>query len=177
MLAGWLRVRDDRLRSGGSVENDVNDCCLARVAAVALALPFLQACVAGMAAVQAIPAAVGVIAVANAEDRSPFRSQKPNLHPPAVDELAQLDAQIRRAECGDAEAQYLLASTLKDNAYTTPNAVEIYKWYRLAQMGEFAPATDELTALDATMSEPDIAKARMRAREWQPMTEGCPVGG
>ena len=34
MLAGWLRVRDDRLRSGCSVENDVNDCCLARVAAV-----------------------------------------------------------------------------------------------------------------------------------------------
>ena len=115
--------------------------------------------------------------MANADDRSPFRTPTPNPQLRTDNELAMLDAHIRRAECGNAESQYWLGSALKNDFNATPDNVEIYKWYRLAEMREFTPATAELTVLDATMSESEIAEAQARASEWQPTTEDCPVGG
>jgi TPR repeat protein len=159
------------------VESNVNDCYRAGVVAIALTFPLLQGCAGAVVALQAIPVAIGGVAAANAEDRSPFRTQIQNPQPWTDRDLAMLDAHIRRAECGNAESQYWLGSALKNDFNATPDNVEIYKWYRLAEMKGFAPATEELTALDATMSESAIAEARARAREWQPTTEDCPVGG
>lgn len=142
-------------------------------AAVALCVLFLQGCAAGMA-VQAVPAVMGAAAMANADDVSPFRSHVRAPQPDSDTDLAMLDAQIRRAECGDAESQYWLAHRLENTYNATPNTVEIYMWYRLAEIGGMEAATAELAALDARMSNRDVATARRRASDWRPAPESCP---
>ncbi len=146
------------------------------IVAIALALPLLQGCVAAIVAMQAVPAAIGGVAMANAEDVSPFRNKIPKPQQPRTDkELAMLDTHLRLAGCGNAESQYWLGSALKNDFNATPDYVEIYKWYRLAELGKFTPATEELATLDTTMPAPEIAEARARASGWQPETEDCPV--
>ena len=148
-----------------------------RACVLALSLPLLHGCAGAMIAAQVFPTVVGGISMAGARDRSPFRIDIPSATPRTDKDLAELDAQIRQAECGDAKSQFWLASALQNDFNTTPNSIEIYKWYRLAEMRKFAPATAQLAALDATMSEADIAQARGRALAWQAMTESCAVGG
>jgi len=159
------------------VESNVTDCYRAGVVAIVLTFPFLQGCAGAVMAIQAVPMAVSAVAIANTEDRSPFPTRVANPQVRNDEALVALDAHIRRAECGSAESQYWLGSALKNDFNATPDNVEIYKWYRLAEMGGFASATEELTVLDSTMPESEIAEARTRAREWQPTTEDCPVGG
>ena len=156
-------------------EANVNNCC--RLGLLALAFPLLHGCAAGIIAAQAIPTAIGAISIAGAEDRSPFRIQMPAPKPATDKDLAVLDANIRQAECGDAQSQYWLASALQNGFNTTPNSIEIYKWYRLAEIGEFAPASERLRSLDAKMSASEIAEARRRAQIWRAATEGCDASG
>lgn len=150
---------------------------LARAGALTLALPLLQSCTAGLLAAGAVPAVIDLVAIGGAEEQSPWQGHNPSFRPMVDENLAALDARILQAECGDAESQFWLASALKNNLDTTPNYVETYKWFRLAQIGEFEPATEQLTTLDVTMSKSDITKARALSREWHPKTEGCPDTG
>ena len=143
------------------------------VCLLALVLPLLSGCLGATIAAQVAPTVLGLTSMANAEDRSPFAIQKVNSQLSGEDDLAKLDVQIRLAECGNPPSQYWLASALQNGFNTTPNSVEIYKWYLLAELGSYAPAGEELSALDATMSAPDIAEARARAGAWQASTEGC----
>ena len=144
-------------------------------AAIALISPLLHGCAAVLVAAQVIPGGIGMLSAANAEDVDPWR-RYPSLVP-AAEDLATVTVRIQRAECGDAQSQYWLASTLDDEVNTTPNYVEIYKWYRLAHIGGISLTSAELSALEAQMSEADIAKAQALAAEWRPATEGCAPGG
>lgn len=154
--------------------NKLIDRYLATVAAVALTACLLQGC-AAVVAIQAVPVAISGVAMANAEDIDPFSIDAPQAPHRTDREFAMLDTQIRLAECGNAESQYWLGSALRNGFNENPDYVEIYKWYRLAEMGKFAPATKELAVLDATMSAPEISVARSRANAWRPATEGCSV--
>ncbi|MDX1430878.1 MAG: hypothetical protein R3286_00380 [Gammaproteobacteria bacterium] len=153
---------------------------MARLTSIAMMLAstvwLLQGCAAGVAAV-AVPAAFGGAAIAGAEDRRPFGGGITYTGTGTADELAVLDAKIRRANCGDAESQYWLADTLDNGLNGTPNKIEIYKWYRLAEMGGIAPAAQKVTALDARMSRAEVTEAKARVSAWQPTTENCPPRG
>ena len=146
-----------------------------RICLLVLTLPLLNGCLAAAIIGQVVPAAFGITSMVGAEDRSPFRIQKVNATLHSDEDMAELDLRIRQAECGDAPTQYWLASALQNGFNTTPNNVQIYKWYLLAESGNYVPAREELTALGSTMSEPEIAEARKRAQAWQATTEGCTV--
>ena len=136
----------------------------------------LQGC-AGAIVAQAFPFAMGGLAMANVESSSPFTTYVPNARPRTQEELAALDRHIRQAECGDAPSQYWLAGALHNDFNTSPNTVEVYKWYRLAELGGYAPATQALGTLTDSMSDAEIADARARADRWQGTSEGCAVTG
>lgn len=87
-------------------------------------------------------------------DRSPFKIQNMHEQAPTDAEMAALDAHIPRAECGDAESQYWLAASLQNGFNAAPDEVEIYKWYRLAELGDSEPARERLASFDATMPAP-----------------------
>ena len=146
-----------------------------RICLLVLTLPLLNGCLAAAIIGQVVPAAFGITSMVGAEDRSPFRIQKVNATLHSDEDMAELDLRIRQAECGDAPSQYWLASALQNGFNTTPNNVQIYKWYLLAESGSYMPAREELIALGATMSEPEIVEARTRAQAWQAETEGCPI--
>jgi hypothetical protein len=146
---------------------------LATLAILATA-PFLTGCpAAAVMVVQAVPGVIGLGAVAGSENRSPFHHRMPDSYARPRDEMAQLDATIQRAECGDPESQFRLATTLRNGMNTAPNNIEIYKWYRLAQDGGYVAAGDELANLETTMSGTDVARARALASDWRPSAEGC----
>jgi hypothetical protein len=149
---------------------------LVLLATLTATLPFLTGCpTAAVMAVQMIPTAIGVGAVAGSADRNPFHYRVPdNFARPEDQGMSQLDATIQQAECGDPESQFRLATTLRNGFNTSPNNVEIYKWYRLAHSAGYTPAGDELATLEASMSGPDVDRARQLASDWQPSTEGCP---
>ena len=149
----------------------MNDCY--RVWMLVLSLPLLHGCAGAMIAAHALPTVFGGISIAGAEDRSPFRIKMPDSKRRTDNELATLDEQIRLAGCGDAKSQFWLASALKNDFNTSPNSIEIYKWFRLAEIGEYAPASAELVALDQTLSEVEIGEAKSRARAWKPTGQGC----
>ena len=137
----------------------------------------LGGCTAGLIAAQAMPAAMGSVAMAASDDRSPFRSHDPYLLAPGEDDIATVTARIRLAECGDARSQYWLASRLGNDFNKAPDRVQIYKWFLLSEMGEYAPAGARRAALEVSMSEDDVEQARVLAAAWQPATENCQVGG
>ena len=141
-----------------------------------LMLPLLQGCAGAALAAQIFPTIIGVGSVAGSGDRSPFRIDIPAAGKRSDNELVELDTQIHQAACGNPQSQFWLAAALQNGFNTTPNKIEIYKWYRLAEIGKFAPASAKLAALHDTMSEPDIAQAMARAEAWQALTEGCSVG-
>ncbi|MFT5171901.1 MAG: hypothetical protein ACI8W7_000065 [Gammaproteobacteria bacterium] len=141
-----------------------------------LSLPLLQGCAGAVLAAQIFPTIIGVGSVAGSGDRSPFRIDIPAAEKRADYKLAELDKQLHQAACGDPQSQFWLASALQNNFNTEPNSIEIYKWYRLAEIGKFAPATARLAALNDTMSVSEIAQAAARAEVWRPLTEGCSVG-
>ena len=153
----------------------MNKCC--RACAFALTLPLLNGCTAAIIAAQVVPTVVGGIAIAGAQPRSPFRMGGGATAPDTDPDLSALNARIRQAECGDAPSQYWLASALQNGFNTTPNDIEIYKWYRLAELGKFVPASAQLAALAATMSTSEIAQARARAQVWQASNQGCAASG
>jgi hypothetical protein len=136
-------------------------------------LPLLHGCAGAMIAAQAIPQVIGGISMANGEDRSPFQIKMPDAQPRTDTELAELDEQIRLAQCGDAKSQFWIASALRNSFNTQPNNIEIYKWFRLSEIGEYSPAGPEVAALGQSMSESEIAQAKQRVAGWTPMTEGC----
>ena len=146
-----------------------------RVCVLVSVLPFLNGCLPAMIVGQVAPVVFGGVAMANVDDRSPFKIHKPNAKPAIETDLAKLDAQIRQAECGDPQSQFWVASALQNGFNSTPNSIEIYKWYRLAEIGNYSRASKELEALDATMSESEISAARDRVQAWRPATEGCSV--
>ena len=146
-----------------------------RVCLLVLMLPLLNGCLVAAIVGQVVPAAFGITSLVGAEDRSPFRIQKVNATLHTDEDMAELDLHIRQAGCGDAPSQFWLASALQNGFNTTPNNVEIYKWYLLAESGGYVPAREELTALGSTMSESEIAEAGVRAQAWQATTEGCTV--
>jgi hypothetical protein len=148
-------------------------CRIAGLLTIMLVMPFLQGCLVGMVAAQVFPAVIGGGAIFGSEDRDPFRIPVGNETLPSDIDLAMLDTQIQKADCGDAEAQYWVASALQNNFNTTPNNTEIYKWYRLAEVGRYEPATQELQALAGFMSESEITDAEQRVQEWQAITQGC----
>jgi TPR repeat protein len=149
------------------------------VVAVALAAStmLLQGCLAGLIVAQAVPAAMGGVAMANTENRSPFVTRMPNQPARTDAELAALDAQLLAAACGDANAQFWLGSALHNGFNTSPDPIEIYKWYRLAQHGGVGAATPELERLAAGMSEAQIAQAKLRVSQWRVREEGCAPRG
>ncbi len=153
--------------------NNMKYCRIAGMMAVMFVAPFLQGCSAATIVMNAIPAIIGGGAIIGAEDRSPFRIPAGQPISQNDTDLAMLDTQIQKAECGDAMSQYGLAGLLQNNFNTTPNKIEIYKWYRLAESGRFDPAREKLALLAATMSESEIAEAQQRAQAWQANTEGC----
>lgn len=140
---------------------------------IVLIVPFLHGCTGAMIAAHAIPQVIGGISMANAEDRSPFHIKMPDAQPRTDTELSELDEQIRLAQCGDAKSQFWIASALRNSFNTKPNNIEIYKWFRLSEMGEYAPAGLEVVALDQSMPAPEIAQAKQRVEDWTPTTEGC----
>ena len=148
---------------------------LYRTWVLALVLPLVQGCAA--AAAQVLPALLGRIAIGDVDDRDPFRITRGDTAPGANLSLADLDVMIQQAECGDAQSQYWVASAIQNNFNTTPNNVEIYKWYKLSDMGHYAPASTKLAALNATISEAEISQASSLARQWRPKTEGCQLSG
>ena len=137
----------------------------------------MQGCAGAFIALEAIPGVIGVTAMANAESRSPWNPRIPPPSPSPRDELVTLDGEILRAQCGDAPAQFLLAERLANQFNTTPNYIEIYKWYALSDRGGFEPASERLLALNAQMSQADIAQAQQRARGWRASSEGCDATG
>ncbi len=141
-----------------------------------MAVPFLQGCSAATIAMNAIPAIIGTGAIAGADDRSPFRIPVGQPMSQSEADLAMFDEQIKKAECGDPESQYWLANQLQNNFNQSPNKIEIYKWYRLAESARYGPATEKLLALAATMSEPEITDARQRAQSWQAKTDCQEMG-
>lgn len=138
-----------------------------------LMVPFLHGCAGAMIAAHAIPQVIGGISMANANDRSPFQIKMPDVQPRTDSELAKLDEQIRLAGCGEARSQFWLASALRNSFNTAPNNLEIYKWFRLSEMGEYAPAGPEVAALDQSMPASEIEQAKQRVEDWAPTTEGC----
>lgn len=142
-----------------------------------LATPALQGCLGALAAVQAFPAVIGGVSVAGAADRDPFIEHAPVEPAGQRDGVAALDDRIRRAECGDAASQYWLAARLDNGFNAAPDYVEVYKWYRLAELGGFAAASARVAALDARRPAAEIAMARARAQAWRPATGGCPAPG
>lgn len=169
-----LCVETQRPHNGGRVATNIDGRRLATWIAIALLVPVLQGCSAGVIALNAIPTTMNLVSVMGSDNRDPFEPRKPDLRPPADGELTRFGTQIERAECGDAAAQFWLASQLQNNFNAAPDRVEIYKWYQLARIGKHPAAGVELTALGATMSEPDVARAQSLASEWRPRTEGCP---
>jgi hypothetical protein len=147
-----------------------------RVCVLVLALPLLHGCAGAVLAAQIFPTIIGVGSVAGSGDRSPFRIDIPAAEQRSNEDLAELDMKIQQAECGNAQSQFWLASALQNEFNTAPNSIEIYKWYRLAEIGLFAPATEKLAALHNTMSEAELSQAMARAQAWQPATEGCSLG-
>lgn len=145
----------------------------AAMVAMALCLPQLQGCAAGLLAAQAVPGIIGGVALSNAEDRDPWQTYRPGWRRQPEDKLEALNARLLQAECGDAESQYWLAASMNNGFNLSPDRVEIYKWYRLAQARDYAPAAEPLSVLEASMPESDIETARERARQWTPRTEGC----
>ena len=141
-----------------------------------LILPFLQGCAGAVIAAQMFPAVIGVGSVAGSGDRSPFRIDIPDAAKRADKELVELDTRIHQAACGDPQSQFWLASALQNNFNEQPNHIEIYKWYRLAEAGKFAPASARLAAMNDLMSASEIAQAVARAEVWQPLSEGCSSG-
>jgi len=153
----------------------LNDSRLARVLAVACVPWFLQGCTAGLAALQVVPSAIGMTAAANADDLDAWQRGRLSRPPTPDEDLATLDARIRRAACGDAESQYWLATSLNNSYNETPDKVEIYAWFRLARSGGYTAAAQPLAALETSMTESAIASAEARASAWRPTTEDCPV--
>jgi TPR repeat protein len=147
--------------------------CLGLFIAI-LVVPLLQGCLGAMAAVQAFPAIIGGVSVAGSGDRSPFIKHAPSGSADAEDDVAALGNKIRRAECGDPQSQYWLAARLDNGFNADPNYVEVYKWYRLAELGGFNAASERVAALDATLPETQVLEARALAGRWQPATENCP---
>jgi len=149
--------------------------------ALVLSLPLLQGCVAALAAAQAVPAAIGLGSIAGADDRNPFRHRMPSAHGAssarAGNGFAELDRRLQLAECGDAASQYWVASAMDNSFNASPDRVEIYKWYKLAQLARHAEASVRVAALDATMAEHEILAARERVADWRPRTQGCPDAG
>ena len=142
---------------------------------IVLVVPLLQGCPGALVAVQAIPAAMGGVAAAGSRDRSPFIEEVPQGSGGPEQDLAALGTKVRRAECGDPESQYWLAARLNNGFNAAPDYVEVYKWYRLAEMGGFSAASGRVAALDATLPETQLVEARSRAEQWQPATEDCPA--
>jgi hypothetical protein len=146
---------------------------LCRSGLIMLIVPFLHGCAGAMIAAHAIPQVIGGISMANADDRSPFKIKMPDAQPRTDTELAKLDEQIRLARCGDAKSQFWLASALRNRFNTAPNNIEIYKWFRLSEMGDYAPAGPEVAALEQSMPASEIAQAKQRVEGWAPTAESC----
>ncbi len=147
-------------------ETALDGCRLAGAVAITLTSAALVGCPA-TAALNAVPMVVGATAISQADARSPFDSGM------REDELVAFDRRLRRAECGEAASQYWLATSMQRSAFdASPNNVEIYKWYLLAQAGGIE-ASEEMMTLEVAMTEADIAEARARARAWQPRAEDC----
>ena len=136
----------------------------------------MPGCIAGLAVMQAIPAAMGGVAIANVESRDPFVTHAPYAPPRDEAALRALDARILAAECGDPQAQYWLAGALGNGFNANPDRIEMRKWLQLAQRGGVAAATPELARLDATLSAQQIAVAQARADGWLPPLTGCAGG-
>ena len=85
---------------------------------------------------------------------------------PRQPRIAALGATHLRAECGDAEAQFQLASALSDDSASIPNRVEIYKWYRLSELGDYEPASDRLDGLLVAMTPGEVAEGQDLVRGW-----------
>ena len=147
---------------------------LVGAAVVVVSACLLSGC-AGVAVAQAANVAFGGAILAGAEERSPFVSYGPGLSARTEGEMQALDAHLLRAECGEPESQFWLGSALRNDFNAAPNRVEIYKWYRLAEMGRYAPAGDEVKAVAASMSESQVEEARARVQAWKPRVEGCPT--
>lgn len=142
-------------------------------AALAVGLLLLQGCLPGLIAMQAVPAAMGGVAMGNVEDRNPFITRLRHAPPRPDDELAALDAHLRRARCGDARSQYWLGNALGNGYNTSPDRIEMYKWLRLAERGGVADAAPALARLGASMSPAQIEQARARVSRWQ--ARSCPA--
>lgn len=123
-------------------------------------------------AVQVAQVAVGGVAMANIDDHMPFSRKVTydgRMSPSALEEL---DERLALADCGDAESQYWMASALY-GFNSSPDKVEIYKWYRLAELSGFDSAVDRRVAVQDAMSAEELAQARARTDAWAPRTEGC----
>jgi hypothetical protein len=140
---------------------------------LAAAVPLLQGCIAAMVAAQAVPVAITGTTMAATEHRSPFITHAPAAARPKQDELARVDEYIRGAECGDARSQYLFADVLGNRFNADLDYVEVYMWYRLAEMRRYEPATERLAELEPFMTEADITAGRQRASEWEPGGADC----
>ena len=140
-------------------------------------LPALGGCAAALVVAQAMPSVMRGVAMAGADDVDPFRSSIVYAPPRSDKELAMLDDHILRAECGEPASQFWLGSALSNGFNATPDEVEVYKWFRLAEQGGFAGASEEIVLLSASLSEAEIAQAQARAQAWQARTEGCPAAG
>lgn len=169
-----LCVETQRPRNGDRVARNIDGRRLATWIAIALLAPVLQGCTAGVVALNAIPATMNVVSVMSADNRDPFEPRKPDLRPPADGEITRFGTRIERAECGDAAAQFWLASQLQNSFNAAPDQVEIYKWYQLARLRGHAEAGEKVAALDTTMREQEVARAQSLATEWRPRTQGCP---
>jgi hypothetical protein len=148
---------------------------LAATSAIAAVAALATGCSGAVIATQVLPAALGGVALAGSESRDPFITYAPDATVPRDPGLDELQARVQRAECGDAAAQYWLASAMRNNFNASPDKVAIYQWYRLADLGGYGPAGGELSLMAASMSAEEIAEGEKRAVGWQPVARDCPA--
>ena len=118
---------------------------------------------------------VGGVAMNNLDDRQPFNSHVKYVGPRTEEDLEELTKHLQQAECGNAQSQYWVATALRTGFNTSPDWVEIYKWYRLAEEQNYAPAAEATSALKVEMTADDLAAGEHRARQFTPRSENCPV--
>ena len=81
------------------------------------------------------------------------------------------------AERGDASAQHLLGRMYRRGEGVPANATAAHLWMSLAAAqatladGDRKEIGDALAALEARMSDAEIAQARQRARDWRPKAD------
>jgi len=155
----------------------VNRCSRLAAGAIALSAFALNGCVTPLMAVQAVPAVMTATSMATTAHQSPFVERAPSGPTSTDPQTVASNAQLRRAQCGDAQAQFQVASALSNDGSSIPNRVEIYKWYRLAELGNYEPASNELDGLLVAMTPSKVAEGQARVRGWQPSTEGCQSTG